>query len=32
MMPHQVASGVVRWFVTAGLHHPASTLLAVARK
>jgi SAM-dependent methyltransferase len=32
MVPHQVASGIVRWLVTAGLHHPASTLLAVARK
>lgn len=32
MRPHQVASGLLRWLVTAGLHHPASTLLAVARK
>jgi O-antigen chain-terminating methyltransferase len=32
MLPHQVASGLVRWLVTAGLHHPASTLQAVATK
>ncbi len=31
MTPRQVVIGVLRWAVTLGLHHPASTLLAVAR-
>src|SRR6266571_1421585 len=32
MPPRQVLAGIVRWLATAGLHHPASSLLAIAHK